>query len=239
MLNKNTYSEDFYWFVIFKIKKTEAAENENLALERCIGTAYLDSCRHIDYLYSGSEIDKMRKRDSSEEEKAKAEIFIKEKDSFISECSNRIREDLDAFFCGMDPAKFDDWHKNLCKEKLAYAPETVFGDKGSGLTIGQRQKWVNMTIKYMLLMGFWDDALKPYMEYIHVPLDSYIIKAAKSTGRNGLGIQMSIPEWNNINDYENEYFEFQKCIRNECKNTTPIQWEWYAWLNSASGKDED
>ena len=237
MLNKNTYSEDFYWFVIFKIKKSEAAENENLALERCIRTAYLDSCRHIDYLYSGSEIDKMRKRDSSEEEKDWADSFIEAKDSFINSCAEQIKAAINVLISDGGPVNFDDWHKNLCKDGLAEAPETVFGDKGSGMTIGQRQKWINMTIKYMLLMGFWDDVLKPYMEYIHVPLDSYIIKTAKTTGKNGLGIQMSIPEWNNINDYENEYFEFQKCIRNECKNTTPIQWEWYAWLNSAPGNN--
>lgn len=42
-------------------------------------------------------------------------------------------------------------------------------------TIGQSQKWLNMTLKYLWLLNILLDGLNE--EYLHIPVDSYIIEA--------------------------------------------------------------
>ncbi len=43
---------------------------------------------------------------------------------------------------------------------------------------GQAQKWLNMTMKYMWLLGLLDDQPKEFLSAMHVPVDNDMIKKA-------------------------------------------------------------
>ena len=71
---------------------------------------------------------------------------------------------------------------------------------------------------------------------MHVPLDSYILKAIKRPEKSigecsvcGLGIRHKITSWNDIGIYE-DYIKLQEEIRKKCKNMKPIDWERKAWI---------
>lgn len=122
---------------------------------------------------------------------------------------------------------YDSWQKSLC-EKL----------KGMGYTIGQAQKWVNMTMKYLIVLGVqFDDMI---LERLHVPLDSIIIERAVKhnlLSTEKLGDKFS---WSRIDSYD-KYISIQNEIRENLrikKNINkPILWEFQAW-NDSSAKDK-
>lgn len=106
---------------------------------------------------------------------------------------------------------------------------------GQRFTVGLAQKWVNMTLKYLWILGAIDG------DNLHVPIDRNILIAATDTGNElGLGIQYDYlnndfnnwPSWDNLD----EYIDFQNRIRNEVNNTHfnfPIKWENRAWIEYA------
>lgn len=106
-------------------------------------------------------------------------------------------------------------------------------------TVGQAQKWVNMTLKYLWLL----DALPKNIgeKDLHVPIDSYIIEIAydnKNKFDNALGLEEKPNKsWSKLYKYE-KYFKIQEAIREAIKtNTTnetiPIKWKLLAWIEVA------
>jgi len=96
-----------------------------------------------------------------------------------------------------------------------------------------------MTLKYLWLLNALPTGVKP--EYLHVPIDSYIIKIAYSKKvifKYALGLEEKPKDsWSMLSDYE-KYFEIQEAIREAIKtNTTnetiPIKWESLAWIEVA------
>lgn len=68
---------------------------------------------------------------------------------------------------------FDEWHYLVCsKIRILYRKE------GVQFTFGQAQKWVNMTCKYLFIIGETD--FVNCFAYLHIPLDNYIFEAAKT-----------------------------------------------------------
>ena len=221
MFDRN--SEDFLWYVNFGITKAQASADKNAALEKCINIAYEDSCRHIDYLHSISELNAMKKNSDCDT----AEKFENYKTNFKTKCISIIKNCIQELLSN-DNIDYDKWHRSLCTGedapdlRLNDIPPGLFKND-VGLTIGQRQKWVNMSIKNMLVMGLWDNELLRYKDKIHVPIDDRIQAKAKSEG-----IETVLPAWNNINDYE-DYLRFQVELREKVK-TPPIIWEWDEWV---------
>ena len=76
-------------------------------------------------------------------------------------------------------------------------------------------------------------------EFIHIPIDNYIIDAVRKEGRiselfdvEGLGIQPTFSgKWSKIAEYK-DYLEYQNAIRKELqkRNCIPIEWEADAWM---------
>ena len=103
-------------------------------------------------------------------------------------------------------------------------------------TIGLAQKWVNMTLKYLWIIGAIDG------ERLHAPIDRYILKASISNDNEYcLGIEYDYqnnnlnnwPSWDDINEYNN----LQDRIRTEVENRyfgLPIKWENKAWIAMAT-----
>jgi hypothetical protein len=80
------------------------------------------------------------------------------------------------------------------------------------LTIGQSQKWVNMTLKYWLLFGNEHiKSIEKNAKYFHIPIDSIIQKS--------MFPKMKHSAWSKISNYELEYMKYQNEFR---KNSDEI-----------------
>ncbi len=147
---------------------------------------------------------------------------------------------------------FNDWHHKLCTDLIDMTNSADLKLR-DGFSYGLAQKWVNMTLKNMMIMeGKWDAQLKAVTAYLHVPVDRYIIEAAwrmpdvilplncspeekakyrKSGYRDDKCIAWSKWEYP---DYKN----FQQSLRKalECEEKSPIQWEGSEWLKIAQKK---
>lgn len=249
---KNNKAFDFLLYSYFGIKESDLNDQSKKDIPyicaKCAKRAYLDLARTVKYSYSSSELEEMKSKKSSEEDKDKANNFIESKNNLIKNiCENILSpietKEREISFKNSD---FDDWHKAKCEEIINFMNNSIdksntkILNKKEKFTIGQAQKWVNMTLKYLWLLNALPTGVKP--EYLHVPIDSYIIEIAydnKNKFENALGLLEEKPEdsWSKLPKYET-YFEIQEAIRKAIKtNTTnetiPIKWESLAWIEVA------
>lgn len=101
--------------------------------------------------------------------------------------------------------KFDIEHEILCKNLI---------NNWSELTVGQAQKWINMTLKYWLLFGASRiQNIEKNANYFHIPIDSYVQK--------GMFDEKNPNPWSKINEYKG-YFEYQQKHREKETGNPPI-----------------
>lgn len=110
--------------------------------------------------------------------------------------------------------QFDKIHQELCETLIKQFEDQNF-------TIGQAQKWINMTFKYLHLLDY--EPVEKVYGYCHIPIDSYIL--------NITNYQMS-KAWSKLNNYD-EYMEYQIWFRNKYKGEIPLDSEFYLWLEEA------
>lgn len=110
--------------------------------------------------------------------------------------------------------QFDKLHQEVCENLIEKFEDQYF-------TIGQAQKWINMTFKYLHLLEYKD--ITNIYEFCHIPIDSYML--------NITNYQMSKP-WSKLNDYD-EYLQYQEWFRDKYKNDIPLDVEFYLWLEEA------
>ena len=116
---------------------------------------------------------------------------------------------------------YDEWHKILCAAIVE-----------KGYTFGQAQKWVNMTMKYLIVLDY--APVFKYFDYLHVPIDTIVINnAIDNKIIDEVERERYLP-WStslNNNDDHNYYGKFQSKIRRhvEDKHISPIEWEFGAW----------
>lgn len=110
--------------------------------------------------------------------------------------------------------QFDIIHEEACNELIKAFSIQPF-------TIGQAQKWINMTFKYLYLLEY--EKIDSVYEYCHVPIDSYML--------NITNYSMSKP-WSKLNDYK-EYLNYQIWFRNKYNDSIPLDKEFYLWLEEA------
>ena len=111
-------------------------------------------------------------------------------------------------------AEFDEQHQMACCSLILAFGEQKF-------TIGQAQKWINMTFKYLHLLDY--PAVQRVYEYCHIPIDSYILNITNYTMSSA---------WSKLDNY-NEYLEYQNWFRNKYPNDIPLDKEFYLWLEEA------
>ena len=111
-------------------------------------------------------------------------------------------------------SEFDRLHKTACYNLIS-------SFKGQLFTVGQAQKWVNMTFKYLHLLDY--PQVQRVYEYCHVPIDSYILNATNYT---------MIQAWSKLDDYH-EYLGYQNWFRKKYPNDIPLDKEFYLWLEEA------
>lgn len=114
---------------------------------------------------------------------------------------------------------FNIWHKTLCTNLRNANPNYT------GLTVGQAQKWVNMTLKYLYVMG--EEKVKGISinyDYFHVPIDNIIQEEIlKDLNRDHKNKFFDVV-WSKISDYD-KYLEFQSYVRKEYPNQIPMNVE--------------
>ncbi|MEO7045479.1 MAG: hypothetical protein ABI091_09265 [Ferruginibacter sp.] len=88
--------------------------------------------------------------------------------------------------------EFDNFHKISCKK---------LRESWNELSFGQAQKWINMTLKYWLLLGNKRiKGIEKNAKYFHIPIDSYVQK--------GMFPKIPLKPWSKINDFK-EYMNYQ------------------------------
>lgn len=134
----------------------------------------------------------------------------------LEELSNEITK----YFNGNRPTNKDDFDEKY--ESFLDA----FSD--SGITIGQKQKVINMTFKYLYCCNETRNEYKGYFKYCHMPLDSFTINWYNNTGDTG--DDKITEKWSNINDIE-LYKKIVSNIRTRCNAEKVLMKEFDIWEN--------
>lgn len=104
---------------------------------------------------------------------------------------------------------FDNYHREMCGK---------IRSKWDQLTVGHIQKWVNMTLKYWLIIGGEHiEGIELNAPFFHIPIDSVVLKHI-------FGEKYPSTPWSKINDY-NAYFRYQETFREKHPNEVPIEYE--------------
>lgn len=185
--------KDFLIFLYF-------GKNDNY-LDNCIDRAYRDFNRT---LHDFGNIEKGKKKEIY----GAAKDYLKDSLIQIQNGSLNIKTQ----------SEFDVWHKKKCFDLVRIYKDCGF----NSFHIGQAQKWINMTLKYIFvhdksqISGFED-----IYGFCHIPIDNIILSK--------LDYNFFDTAWSRIDDYE-IYFKFQKYIRNKVKPEVPLDFEFRLFM---------
>jgi len=159
-----------------------------------LNRAYLDTCRRL--FVKDKEYSKRRII------KNKTQLYLKEK----------LKQFIGLTLNSQDD--FDKYHEELCSNLIKEWNE---------LNVGFAQKWINMTLKYWLLLG--NDRvpnINKNAEFFHIPIDSYVLTKMLE--------EDNPTPWTQIEDY-NEYMGYQKKQRDKNTGNYPILDEFIFFSN--------
>lgn len=199
----------------------------NDILSKCANKAYMDLCRTIRFKTDDSNVQESTRQKICDMLVQKYDVLC----NTVSDCSTESEKQN----------VFDKEHNRICEEIIKTYSEI------SEFTYGQAQKWLNMMLKYVLLIEK-DSVLK---RYLHIPVDSYIMQAVgsdnqklkyclklecvpKKNGTIGKYSESSSKPWSKWS-YE-EYIAFQNAVRMAISKSayhSPIEWENGAWIEVA------
>jgi len=114
--------------------------------------------------------------------------------------------------------QFDQWHQYTCQALI-----DGYRKYGFRLYIGQAQKWINMSLKYIYTLG--EERVPGFMELYplcHIPLDRIMLKALESYGLP----RMNKP-WTRMDNYK-EYLDIQIWVRKRF-DLPPLDVEFLLW----------
>jgi hypothetical protein len=122
---------------------------------------------------------------------------------------------------------FDAWH-----HESVDALRGVSSERGFPLSVGQSQKWINMSIKYAIALG---ERRLPGFHYVynvaHVALDNIVLESLTELGMSPLGCA-----WSRLEDYR-RYMECQQWVRDN-SGGTPLEVEYRLWQGSSGNAGE-
>ena len=237
MMNTNDELRNFLVFSYFGEEYDAMQKSKDeLMIKMCVKRAYLDFCRTLTY--------KKNQEIKKQKENFETAIYNLIKDHIIHRLNSSIKN-LQNNFSFNEYYDYDKWHENVCTSiaKTANNNYANIFDSDKIFHYGQAQKWINMTMKYLVLLGYWNDTEShKLIEVLHVPVDSYTIESAikdlkvptytdnTSSEDGSVNTQKPWSQWNQA-DYEN----FQKAIKNNVTalNKTPFEWEGPAWITTA------
>ena len=244
--------EDFIWYTALGISKRDAFKKpDDETLKKCIERAYLDLNRTLRFIYSDSDLKKMKAEDR--------QAFEKQKKNWRDACIGVISTEISNILKDKS-SQFDSNHESICTALHARANQSdspLRVDPKFEFTFGHAQKWANMTLKYMLIINIDSWKMDRLVPYLHVPIDKYILKSAyedfseefkeliKKGGKaenpdwfvcdKNQGDKRLKWTWSQIPTYKC-YKDFQIEMRKVLDGIKyPIIWENSAWLKAAAG----
>lgn len=159
-----------------------------LSIDACINTAYRDFCRTMHGIMGNDRNEAMR---------SEASDIIK----------RMIRKVLKT---SLTQAEFDKLHGSTCK-----VIKKVYSENQTSFFIGQAQKWINMSFKYIYLLYLADlldigktgiELLKQNYRYFHLPIDNIVLQ--HHTVKRLYSEHIGNTAWSRIDDYS-KYLAFQ------------------------------
>lgn len=166
--------------------------------------AYLDMNRTIRFKnISGQKRDEIRSSVNS--------LLEKE----IRQVENKIQSQED----------YDEWHFRVCD-----AIRDLYLENGVTFYFGQSQKWVNMTMKYLYIIG--ERKFDIVFDYLHAPLDNYLFNIAARV----LKVKRPKIAWSRWDDYFKQYMSYQMDLRQKVSGKSVLRWEFEYWLKEARMK---
>lgn len=177
-MRKMSIAINFLIFTYFGIDLNDYDEPffDDLVLEQSINKAYLDATQQgaFNTLLDNNDL------------KAKANESHKKAHEHIKKAISSLVKTKETLDCSYN-VTFDKWHDGICS-KILKDYEGINKDK-ERFSYGNAQKWVNMSLKNLYIISeiidfFLDDTREMYRiildksDYFHVPVDSYILKAA-------------------------------------------------------------
>lgn len=114
---------------------------------------------------------------------------------------------------------FDTWHKTTCEKLIS-----LFHVQGFHLFVGQAQKWVNMTLKYIFTVG--ENRILGFSfayPFCHVPLDNILLEQLNKFDFHALKCA-----WSRLDNYD-DYLQRQIWLRKRF-TLAPMDVEFLLWL---------
>ena len=188
--------EQFLVKAYFGLTPDDLKNNRKTVIEKCIKRAYLDMCRTLRFQSKDNDF-------SDHFGKKLLKVFSSE------ESVEQKKEKAFSVF-------FDD--KDKVKDKVKDEVLKYIKD-GYSFKYGQAQKWINMTLKYMWLLGYIDDENE-----LDVPIDGIVLSEIKDRPIN--------KAWSTF--VEDDYDDAQKTANNLYASkgfNSKIEWENDLWIN--------
>ena len=219
IFNKGNYVEIISEFECFKRNEVNYTV---YCIFKCARAAYNDLCRTLRY-------DAKYKSDSKDKK------ALKEKEKIINCICATLTKAIynDGNIVANAEKLFNVFNVNGNNKKLMSALlKCLSVDKKTKqrFHFGQVQKWVNMTLKYLYLLGIVKDDKD--IKVLQIPVDSYILKALSE--ESGIK-QKTNSAWSRFDseDYYNIYDDYKDTI-----DKPYIHWEHDAWIKQAEKEKE-
>lgn len=127
---------------------------------------------------------------------------------------------------------FDEWHQRCCGKICEHYARNGFAN----FRIGQAQKWLNMSVKYILSLseaGLYSALPSSSLRDVaHVPLDDFILTVTDAY----LRVPLRCP-WSQISEY-NIYMNVQQWIHGIYPDSAPIDIEFHLYNKEAARRRE-
>ena len=140
--------------------------------------------------------------------------------SLREDVDNLLEKKIPDLISVKDEREFAQWHQAMCEQIVG-----MYRTEGIEFYIGQAQKWINMTLKYLYVLE--PDVVEPFYHLLHIPVDNYIIDIAKKQ----YGVPALPCAWSRIDDYT-VYMDYEKTLM-EVIDEIPLDWEFSKWVESA------
>lgn len=135
---------------------------------------------------------------------------------------------------------FDSWHEacvaslQQLSDRLGYVPQ--LGGDGSSrtrFTVGQAQKWINMSIKYAIALG--ERRVPGFFcayDVAHVALDNIVLARLGEGGMPPLGCA-----WSRLDEY-NRYMQCQQWVHDHFPDACSLEVEYRLWQGDPGNAGE-
>ena len=125
-------------------------------------------------------------------------------------------------------ASFDAWH-----HESVDALKRVSSEHGFPLSVGQAQKWINMSIKYAIALGEHRvPGLHCVYDVAHVALDNIVLVRLEELGMPPLGCA-----WSRLDEY-NRYMQCQQWVHDHFPDACSLEVEYRLWQGDPGNAGE-